>query len=407
MNILYLDHYAGSADMGMEFRPYYLSKEWTKMGHKVTIVAGDYSHLRRKNPTVEKDFQTEMIDGIEYVWLKTGEYSGNGGKRAMTMLRYVRKLFFKAGKVAKTWKPDMVIASSTYPLDTYAARKIAKKAKAKYVHEVHDMWPATLYEVGGMSKKHPFVVMMQIAENSAYKHCDRCVALLPYSKDYMVEHGLAPEKFVNIQNGVVVEEWEGTEKIPQTHEEFFASHQDKFIVGYFGGHALSNALDKSLDVAKAFLEKNDEKTIFVFVGDGVEKKSLMERAEKEGIKNAFFLPPVKKTAVPDLVSHFDCSYMTGMPSPLYRFGLCLNKMYDSMMAAKPVICAYDAPDTLVRIYDCGYQCDPSNKEEVVGAITKLEAMSQQERDEMGNRGKKAILSHFTYKQLAEDFIENI
>ena len=87
MNILYLDHYAGSADMGMEFRPYYLSKEWTKMGHKVTIVAGDYSHLRRKNPTVEKDFQTEMIDGIEYVWLKTGEYSGNGGKRAMTMLR--------------------------------------------------------------------------------------------------------------------------------------------------------------------------------------------------------------------------------------------------------------------------------------------------------------------------------
>lgn len=407
MNILYLDHYAGSADMGMEFRPYYLSKEWTKMGHKVTIVAGDFSHLRRKNPTVEKDFQTEMIDGIEYVWIKTGEYSGNGGKRAMTMLRYVRKLFFKAGKIAKTWKPDMVIASSTYPLDTYAARKIAKKAKAKYIHEVHDMWPATLYEVGGMSKKHPFVVMMQIAENSAYKHCDRCVALLPYSKDYMVEHGLAPEKFQNIQNGVVVEEWEGSEKIPKEHEDFFEAHKDNFIVGYFGGHALSNALDKCLDVAKAFLEKNDEKTIFVFVGDGVEKKGLMERAEKEGIRNAFFLPPVKKTAVPDLVSHFGCSYMTGMPSPLYRFGLCLNKMYDSMMAAKPVICAFDAPDTLVRIYDCGYQCDPSNKEEVVEAITKLETMDPKDREEMGNRGKKAILSHFTYKQLAEDFIENI
>ena len=50
MNILYLEHYAGSPEMGMEFRPYYLSREWVKAGHSVHIVAGDYSHLRRKNP---------------------------------------------------------------------------------------------------------------------------------------------------------------------------------------------------------------------------------------------------------------------------------------------------------------------------------------------------------------------
>ena len=56
MNILYIEHYAGSPEMGMEFRPYYLSKEWTKMGHNVTIIAGDYSPLRKKNPSVINDF---------------------------------------------------------------------------------------------------------------------------------------------------------------------------------------------------------------------------------------------------------------------------------------------------------------------------------------------------------------
>ena len=50
MNILYINHYAGSPEMGMEFRTYYLASEWVKMGHNVTIIAGDYSHLRRKNP---------------------------------------------------------------------------------------------------------------------------------------------------------------------------------------------------------------------------------------------------------------------------------------------------------------------------------------------------------------------
>ena len=107
--------------MGMEFRPYYLSKEWTKMGHNVTIIAGDYSHLRKKNPSVINDFTAENIDEIEYVWVKTGEYEGNGMKRALTMERFVRKLWMNAGKIAKKYRPDVVIASSTYPLDTYPA----------------------------------------------------------------------------------------------------------------------------------------------------------------------------------------------------------------------------------------------------------------------------------------------
>lgn len=41
--------------MGMEFRPYYFAREWVKMGHDVTMIAGDYSHLRSKNPDVLKD----------------------------------------------------------------------------------------------------------------------------------------------------------------------------------------------------------------------------------------------------------------------------------------------------------------------------------------------------------------
>ena len=168
MNILYIDHYAGSPEMGMEYRPYYLSKEWVNMGHNVTIIAGDYSHLRNNNPSVKKDFEEKTIDGINYVWLITGRYEGNGVKRALTMERFVRKLLLNVKMIAKKYKPDVVISSSTYPLDTYPAQKIAKIAKAKYIHEVHDMWPSTLYEVGGMSKKHPFVIVMQIAENSKF-----------------------------------------------------------------------------------------------------------------------------------------------------------------------------------------------------------------------------------------------
>ena len=31
MNILLINHYAGSPQYGMEYRPYYLAREWVKM----------------------------------------------------------------------------------------------------------------------------------------------------------------------------------------------------------------------------------------------------------------------------------------------------------------------------------------------------------------------------------------
>lgn len=402
MNILYICHYAGSPKMGMSFRMYYLAKEWQKMGHTVRIVAGDYSHLRIKNPRVKKDFTTNLIDGIKYTWIKTGKYEGNGIKRAITMFRFVSKLWYHAKGLAKAWKPDVVITSSTYPLDTFAGQKIAKYANAKYIHEVHDMWPATLYEIGGMSKTNPFVVIMQIAENSAYKHCDELVALLPNSKGYMIKHGLKPYKFHNLQNGVVEEEWREIKDLPQEHKELFDRLKDKFIVAHFGGHALSNALDLMLDVAK---NDNDHDIVYVLVGDGIEKPRLIERKEREHLENVFFLPPVEKTMIPSLVKNCDCSYMGAIDSPLYKYGLCMNKMYDSMMAGTPIICAINAENTLVEQYNCGFMVDPSDINTILDGIHRLKNMTQTERDAIGNNGKKAILEHFTYKKIAEQFSE--
>lgn len=402
MNVLYINHYAGTPVLGMEFRPYYLAREWTKMGHHVAIIAGDYSHLRIKNPNVKKDFQKEVVDGISYCWVKTGKYSGNGVARAFTMFRFVGKLWWNARGIAKSIKPDIVVTSSTYPIDTFAGQKIRKLSNAKLIHEVHDMWPATLIELGGMKKSNPFVVFMQIGENSAYKHSDYVVSLLPCAKEYMMKHGMAASKFVNIQNGIALEEWEQQDTIPEQHQKLLKTlkKEGKFIVGYFGGHALSNALDILLDVAKTTEIQN---VVFVLVGNGIEKPRLMQRAETEKIKNVFFLDTVRKPCVGDLLKYFDCSYMGGLDSKLYRFGVSLNKMYDSMMAAKPLLCVLNVPQCPVEVYQCGLMVKSGKIEDIHRAIQSLYIMSQEEREKMGQRGKEAVMKHYNYHVLAERF----
>lgn len=402
MNIVLINHYAGSPEMGMEFRPYYLAREWVSMGHRVRVIAGDFSHLRIKNPEVLKDFQREYIDGIEYYWVRSGTYQGNGVRRAFTMFRFVGKLWFSADKIAEKWKPDIVITSSTYPLDTYAGQRIAKKSGAKLIHEVHDMWPATLCEIGGMSRNNPFVILMQLAENSAYQHSEKVVSLLPKAKEYMIRHGMHPNKFEYIPNGVVEDEWQNTEPLPVEYKQFFQEKkkEGKFIVGYFGGHAISNALNILLDTSKSI---NDSEIIFVLVGNGAEKNRLIQRAKAENLKNVFFFPAVKKKCVPELIKMFDCIYAGGQPSPLYRFGICFNKIYDSMMGGKPIICAITTAYSPVAEYQCGYMINSGDIKGICTSIKALKDMDSEGREQLGMNGKNAASQFFTYKYLALKF----
>ena len=402
MNIVLINHYAGSPEMGMEFRPYYLAREWVKMGHRVRIIAGDFSHLRIKNPKVKKDFQKENIDGIEYYWVRTGGYQGNGVKRALTMFRFVGKLWLSAGRIEKKWKPDVVITSSTYPLDTYAGQRIAKKAGARLIHEVHDMWPISPIELGGMSTRNPFIMLMQRAENSFCKHADIVVSLLPSAKNYFEQHGMKPEKFVHIANGIVEEEWEQKEnKCPEPLKKLLQQlkNENKFVICFFGGHAKFYAISYLI---QAIQELDNRQVCLLCVGKGPQKAEL-ERMAQPNKDNIYFYPEIPKKAIPILLKNVDALYVGAMQNRVFRFGICMNKLFDSMMSGKPILYAVDAPNNYIKDFKCGVSVEPENVEALKAGITALCGMSEEERCKMGENGHEAVIRHFTYKELAKEF----
>lgn len=57
-----------------------------------------------------------------------------------------------------------------------------------------------------MSKYHPFIVLLQMAENYAYKKVDKVISMLPRAEQHMLEHGLAHNKFEYVPNGIDIEE---------------------------------------------------------------------------------------------------------------------------------------------------------------------------------------------------------
>lgn len=391
--------------MGMEFRPYYMAQEWIKLGYDVRLVGGDYSHLRVENPKVDHDFQNEVIDGIHYTWIKTGEYEGNGVARALSMIRYTGKMIKNAKVLAKKWKPDMVISSSTYPLDTYVAQKLKKYTGATIIHEIHDMWPAVLMGIFGMKKWNPFVVWMQIAENSFCKHSDYVVSLQPNTKKYLMKHGMKPEKFRNINNGVVVKEWENPEPIPKQHKELFdrLHNEGKFVICFFGSITKSYALDY---LVNAIQKLGNKKIAAVIVGAENECcKSLKEMVKEEWKENIFFMPKVSKLAVPSLLKEPDALYVASVASWIMQFGISMNKLFDSMMSGKPIIYAMGAPNNYIKEFNCGISVDPESVDALADGINQMYNLTPEERNKLGANGHQAVLNNFTYEKLGKKFAE--
>lgn len=405
MNILLINHYAGSIYHGMEYRTYYMAREWVRAGHNVVIAAADQSHVRSKKVIIPdgKSYFSEEIDGITYLWFRTLEYSENGVRRAFNMASFLLQLFRYAKFIVHKFAPNIVIASSTYPADIFPAHYIAKLSKAKLIYEIHDLWPLSPMQLGNMSKYHPFILAMQFAEDYCYKHCDAVVSMLPKVHEHVKERGLPIEKLHIVENGICLEEWNNKSSIPEELSSKIEYHKKNgnFTVVYAGQHGIANALSTIINAAHIL---KDNKVAIYLVGKGPEKDNLKQLSQQLDNKNVFFIDSVAKAAMPNLLSQFDCLYIGLQKQPLFMYGISPNKLIDYMMSGKPVIQAIEAGNDLVKDSGCGISVPAENPEALANAILQMMKLSPEERKAMGYRGQHYVKANHDYKVLGKKFL---
>ena len=401
MNILYLNHYAGSPLLGMEYRPYYLAREWVRAGHRVQMLAADFSHVR----TVQPGAGDEAVDGIACRFYATPRYAGNGVARMQNIAAFLRAVWADTPRLVRDFKPDVVIASSTYPLDIWVARRIARLARAKLVFEVHDLWPLSPIELSGMSRWHPFALLCQAAEDAAYRDADVVVSMLPKVQGHMASRGLDLRKLHIVPNGITLDEWQGEPpplRADVAQALTAARAAGRTVVGYAGSMGLPNALDTLLDAAVLL---RDEPLQIVLVGSGHEQARLAQRAADEGLAKVQFLPPIPKAQVPSFLAGVDIATIGWQRVPIYRFGIAPNKLMDYMMARCPVLHAVDAGNDPVAEAGAGLTVAPESPIAVADGLRRLIATPIAGRRAMGERGRAFVLANHTYPVLAQRFLD--
>lgn len=316
------------------------------------------------------------------------------------MIQFVSKLIFRAKLLVNRYEPDVVICSSTYPLDTYAGQLIAKLSGAKLIHEVHDLWPLTPMELGGYSKYHPWIKGLAMAEKSAYKKSACIISILPNVEEYVRGLGI-DTKVVHIPNGVVLNSVEDSPKNKEIEEKVL-SLQEKgfFVVGYAGGLSVSNAM---MDFVRAADLLKSQRIAFLIIGDGIEKSALVQFKEDNCLENVHFYNPIPKNEIHSTLSLMDALYIGSKKSNLYQYGVSANKIFDYMLTGRPIIDAFDTYHSPLNYSSVSYKAEPENPTSIADCIEKVSRISREELEETCKKSVLYVTSYHGYEYLAKSF----
>ena len=403
INILIINHYAGSNAMGMEYRHFYLAKELVQMGHSVTITAASFSHLRGQNPLPDHTMQETIEDGVPFLWMKTPPYYRNNVYRARNVAAFLSAVWVHAKELAAHYRPDVVVASSTYLLDIYPAARIARYTGARLVFELHDVWPLSLMELHGFSEQNPLMRLLAKAERTSYRMADAVVSILPGASLRAQELEIAGKTITHVPNGISDHAGKLSTKSRAQQRIEFLKQQGIFTVVYVGGFAQANALQTLVQACSLL----PDGIAVVLVGKGEYKDELAAYAAQNNLRNLYFEEYVPKAQVQGVLAQADGLYIGARASALYRYGIGMNKLYDYMLAARPILFAIDAPDNEVKQSGCGICIKPEDAHALAECIVWMQQMRVTERDGMGRRGRDFVLAHRNYRHLAQLFLDAI
>ncbi|MCK4899578.1 MAG: glycosyltransferase family 4 protein [Anaerolineales bacterium] len=397
MHILLIHQAFAALDEPGGTRHHELARYLSRKGHRVTIIASPVSYLTGEAANEHIPWMETQDGGEGVTILRAYTYPAlhrSFMHRVLSFFSFMFSSFFISLRVKHV---DLVWGTSPPIFQGATAWAVARLKRVPLLFEVRDLWPAFAVAVGVLRNK-VLIRASQWLERFLYRHANLVVVNSPGFTSHVRERGA--QRVELVPNGADTSMFN-----PQADGLTFRhvhGLEGEFVGLYAGAHGMSNDLNVVLDAAK--LLQDEPHIIFVLLGAGKEKLSLLRRAEVIGITNVRFLSPVPKNKMPEALAAADACIAILKPVELYKT-VYPNKVFDYMAAGRPVILAMQGViQEVVEDAGAGIPIKPGDPTALAEAMRKL-AADPHLRHEMGMRGRHCVESHFDRSVLAGKMLE--
>ena len=376
-----------------------LGKGLVARGHAVTAITGFPNYpLGKIYPGYrQRLWQREELDGVRV--LRLPSYPSHDRSALRRALHYssfaasascLGPLLCGAADIMWVYHPPLTIG--------FPAWWISLLKHIPFVYEIQDMWPETV-AASGMMYNGLGLRLLGGAARWVYRRSVALTVISPGFKRNLVAKGVPAGKIHVIPNWADEEIYRPVPQDAALAQEYGLT--GRFNIVYGGNLGAAQAMQNVL--AAAALLRDLPTAQFVLIGDGLDQADLRKRAVDQGLANVRFIGRQPAERMPRFFALADALLILLKKDPLFEITIP-GKTTAYMACARPIICsiAGDAAD-IVKNAGAGLTCPPEDPIALAQAVRDLYAMPVQQREAMGQAGRKAFLEQFARMALVERY----
>jgi len=271
---------------------------------------------------------------------------------------------------------------------------------AKFLLNVQDIFPQNAVDLGAM--KSPLLMrFFEGMERRAYRCADVVTVHSKSNRDFLLsKERLSSDKLTVLHNWVEVGPYE--QPIGEGRFRNQLGLEGKFILFFGGVIGPSQGLDLVIETAERLRHKDN--LIFLLVGDGTDKKRLLEKARLRNLKNVVFHPFVSPDEFKKVLKEMDAGIVC--LTPKNKTPVVPGKIHAYMAAGLPVVAFLNRESDghdIIRESGCGYS-GISDSADNAAALIEQVYRDRGRLQEMGMCGHRYAAAHFS-KSVCVDKVE--
>lgn len=343
---------------------------------------------------------------IHRVWLFAAQ-----GRSLSRLFCYFSFTFFSFFAFLVCNKPDYIFVNSGPLFLILPARFLASFFDCKLILNVADLWPRSVEKLDGAVFK--FLLKFgQGLENWAYKTSDYVVAVTEGIRTVLLtDKKIPPAKVLFLPNGVNTQlfdpENQGTINSPDLKHIL----EKKFVFTYPGNHGYAHALDNVLLAAYIVMKAAEKDSTLsqihiLLIGDGSEKKRLVEKSQEMKLSNLSFHDPVSSENLVPVLKKSDVGLINVKNSAL-ALETRPAKMFPLMAMGKAILFSgFGEGAALLSEVQGGIVVAPENPKLMAQEMINF-YQRKYDLDQMGHNNRKFVKTKMEFSTIINDWLTDL
>jgi len=270
--------------------------------------------------------------------------------------------------------------------------------RAKPYLWVHDLWPESVKDAGGITNQF-FLSLVNLMTKSIYYFYDNILVQSPKFKDYLINQGVKESKIIFYPYYA-----ESFYKVVPEDPEIKSQYGDGLNIVFAGNIGVAQSFDTIIEAAN-LLKTKIKKFKFIIIGEGRDKKRVIEKVQNYSLGNYFeFMGSFPAEEMPAFFASADALLVSLKDTKIFSMTIP-GKLQSYLASGKPIIASLNGIGAqIVRESKSGYTSNAEDSLSLSNSIIDFSKLNFNQRKRLGKNAMDYYKKEFERSRLLNRLI---